>query len=61
MNSPGPMPTPTAEEPELFPGGADAIEDHVTEQSRSRPLGADIPPHEEPSRGLRARRGQRTR
>jgi hypothetical protein len=41
----GPMPTPQTEEPEKFPGGADALED----QSRygeipDTPLGVDLPP-----------------
>jgi len=41
----GPMPTPQKEEPEKFPGGADALED----QSRygeipDGPMGVDLPP-----------------
>ena len=41
----GPMPTPQKEEPERFPGGADALED----QSRygeipDGPMGVDLPP-----------------
>lgn len=45
----GPMPTPQTEEPEKFPGGADALED----QSRygeipDTPLGVDLPPELNP-------------
>ena len=45
MNEVGPMPTPQTEEPERFPGGADALED----QSRygeipDGPMGVDLPP-----------------
>ena len=45
----GPMPTPQKEEPERFPGGADALED----QSRygeipDGPMGADLPPELNP-------------
>jgi hypothetical protein len=45
----GPMPTPQKEEPEKFPGGADALED----QSRygeipDKPLGVDLPPELNP-------------
>jgi hypothetical protein len=45
MTAVGPMPTPQKEEPEKFPGGADALED----QSRygeipDTPLGVDLPP-----------------
>jgi hypothetical protein len=47
----GPMPTPQKEEPERFPGGADALED----QSRygeipDSPLGVDLPPDLSPVR-----------
>lgn len=46
----GPMPTPQNEEPEKFPGGADALED----QSRygeipDTPLGVDLPPELQPT------------
>ena len=49
MNEVGPMPTPQKEEPERFPGGADALED----QSRygeipDTPLGVDLPPELQP-------------
>jgi hypothetical protein len=45
----GPMPTPQKEEPERFPGGADALED----QSRygeipDGPMGVDLPPDLQP-------------
>jgi hypothetical protein len=45
----GPMPTPHTEEPEKFPGGADALED----QSRygeipDGPMGVDLPPDKNP-------------
>jgi len=45
----GPMPTPQKEEPERFPGGADALED----QSRygeipDGPMGVDLPPDKNP-------------
>ena len=46
----GPMPTPQKEEPERFPGGADALED----QSRygeipDGPMGVDLPPDKNPA------------
>ena len=46
----GPMPTPQKEEPERFPGGADALED----QSRygeipDGPMGVDLPPDLHPN------------
>jgi len=45
----GPMPTPQKEEPERFPGGADALDD----QSRygeipDGPVGVDLPPDRHP-------------
>ena len=45
----GPMPTPRTEEPERFPGGADALDD----QSRygeipDGPMGVDLPPDKNP-------------
>jgi hypothetical protein len=46
----GPMPTPQTEEPERFPGGADALDD----QSRygeipDGPVGVDLPPDKNPT------------
>ena len=46
----GPMPTPRTEEPERFPGGADALDD----QSRygdipAGPMGVDLPPDKNPT------------
>ena len=46
----GPMPTPQTEDPERFPGGADALDD----QSRfgeipDGPLGVDLPPDKNPA------------
>jgi hypothetical protein len=49
IDSPGPMPTPTAEEPELFPGGADAIEDLRHGAVPEPPISADIPPARNPA------------
>ena len=46
---PGPMPTPTSEEPELFPGGADAIEDQRHGAVPEPPIGADVPPTKNPA------------
>jgi hypothetical protein len=47
------MPTPRVEEPERFPGGADALED----QSRygeipAGPMGVDLPPDKNPVTAL---------
>ena len=49
----GPMPTPRAEEPERYPGGADALDD----QSRygeipDGPMGVDLPPDKNPVTAL---------
>jgi hypothetical protein len=46
---PGPMPRPTSEEPELSPGGADAIDDHRFAAIPETPIGADIPPAHNPA------------
>jgi hypothetical protein len=49
MDIPGPMPTPTSEEPELSPGGADAIDEHRYAAIPDTPIGADIPPAHNPA------------
>ena len=46
---PGPMPTPSTEEPELFPGGADAIADHGYGATPEPPIGADMPAGKNPA------------
>ncbi len=46
---PGPMPTPSTEEPELFPGGADAIADHRYGATPEPPIGADMPAGKNPA------------
>jgi hypothetical protein len=40
----GPMPTPEADEPELVPGGADAVEPDPDAQEHGRPVGRDLDP-----------------
>ena len=49
IDSPGPMPTPTSEEPELSPGGADAIDDHRFAATPETPIGADLPSGNHPA------------
>jgi hypothetical protein len=50
IETPGPMPTPQTEEPELHPGGADAIVDQGGPGAATdHPMGADLPAEDHPS------------
>ena len=47
------MPDPQAEEPEKFPGGADALEDQSRYGEIPRgPMGVDLPPDKNPVTAL---------
>lgn len=49
----GDMPTPQVEEPERFPGGADALDDQSKYgEIPDRPLGVDLPPDKNPVTAL---------
>lgn len=46
----GPMPTPQTEEPERFPGGADALDDQARYgEIPDGPVGVDLPPDKNPT------------
>ena len=49
----GDMPTPQVEEPERFPGGADALVDESKYgEIPDRPMGVDLPPDKNPVTAL---------
>ncbi len=46
----GPMPTPQTEDPERFPGGADALDDQTRYgEIPDGPMGVDLPPDKNPA------------
>jgi hypothetical protein len=46
----GDMPTPHVEEPERFPGGADALDDQARYgEIADGPMGVDLPPDKNPA------------
>jgi len=46
----GPTPTPHTEDPEMFPGGADALDDqHRYGEIPDGPIGVDLPPDKNPA------------
>jgi hypothetical protein len=49
MMAVGPMPSPHTEEPERFPGGADAIDEQPRYgETPDGPIGVDLPPDLQP-------------
>ena len=49
----GDMPTPQVEEPERFPGGADALDDQTKYgEIPDGPMGVDLPPDKNPVTAL---------